>query len=117
MKAEDIIEGLNKHIEIRRDERGIENVGHIVLQREIIPHSSFKVYKTYKYTLWFTKRGKSYKVMKIQHTAKIPDGQEENMLREMNIMLSTSIFNWIGSDSYESVIKGEYNGVSEDKNE
>ena len=43
MKAEDIIEGLNKHIEIRRGERGIENVGHIVLQREIIPHSSFKV--------------------------------------------------------------------------
>lgn len=117
MKAEDIIEGLNLHIETRRSESGIENVGHIVLQKEIMPHSSFKVYKTYKYTLWFTKRGKSYKVITVQHTAKIPDGQEENMLREMNIMLSTSIFNWIGSDSYESVIKGEYNGVSEDKNE
>ena len=55
--------------------------------------------------------------MKIQHIAKVPDGQEENMLREMNIMLSTSIFNWIGSDFYEAVIKGEYNGVSEDRNE
>lgn len=117
MRAEDIIEGLNKHIEIRRGERGIENIGHIVLQREIIPHSPFKVYKTYKYTLWFTKRGKSYEVMKIQHTAKVPDGQEESMLREMNIMLSTSIFNWIGSGFYEAVIKGEYNGVSEDTNE
>lgn len=113
MKAEDIIEGLNKHIEIRRGERGIENVGHIVLQREIIPHSSFKVYKIYKYTLWFTKRGKSYEVMKIQHTAKVPDGQEENMLREMNIMLSNTIFNWIGSDFYEQVINGEYNGIKE----
>ena len=117
MKAEDIIEGLNKHIEIRRGERGSENAGHIVLQREIIPHSSFKVYKTYKYTLWFTKRGKSYKVITVQHIAKVPDGQEENMLREMNIMLSTSIFNWIGSNFYEAVIKGEYNGVSEDTNE
>lgn len=114
MKAEDIIEGLNKHIEIRRGERGIENVGHIVLQREIIPHSSFKVYKIYKYTLWFTKRGKSYEVMKIQHIAKVPDGQEE---KKMDIMLSTSIFNWIGSYFYEAVIKGEYNGVSEDTNE
>lgn len=113
MKAEDIIEGLNKHIEIRRDERGIENIGHIVLQREIIPHSSFKVYKTYKYTLWFTKRGKSYEVMRIQHTAKVPDGQEESILREMNIMLSTMIFNWIGSDFYEQVINGEYNGIKE----
>ena len=117
MKAEVVIEGLNKHIEIRRSERGIGNVGHIVLQREIIPHSSFKVYKIYKYTLWFTKRGKSYEVMEIQHTAKVPDGQGESMLREMNIMLRTLIFNWIGSDSYESVIKGEYNGVSKNINE
>lgn len=117
MKAEDIIEGLNKHIETRRSERGIENVGHMVLQKEIIPHSSFKVYKIYRYTLWFTKRGKSYKVMTAQHIAKVPDGQEENMLKEMNIMLSTLIFNWIGSDFYEVVIKGEYNGVSENANE
>ena len=117
MEAEDIIEGLNKHIETRRGERGIENVGHIVLQREIIPHSSFKVYKIYKYTLWFTKKGKSYRVITVQYTAEVPDGQEENVLREMNIRLSTLIFNWIGSYSYESVIKGEYNGVSEDTNE
>ena len=117
MKAEDIIEGLNKHIETRRSERGIENVGHMVLQKEIMPHSSFKVYKTYKYTLWFTKRGKSYKVIVLEHTAKVPDGQEESMLREMNIMLSNMIFNWIGSNFYEAVIKGEYNGVSEDTNE
>lgn len=117
MKAEDIIEGLNKHIETRRSERGIENVGHMVLQKEIIPNTSFKVYKTYKYTLWFTKRCESYKVIIAQHTAKVPDGQEENMLREMNIRLSTLIFNWIGSYSYEAVINGEYNGVSEDTNE
>lgn len=113
MKAEDIIEGLNRHIEIRRSERGIENAGHIVLQREIIPHSSFKVYKIYKYTLWFTKRGKSYRVMTVQHTAKVPDGQEENMNREMNIRLSDMIFNWIGSNFYEQVINGEYNGIKE----
>ena len=117
MKAEDIIEGLNLHIETKRKDRGIKTTGHLVLQKEIKPHSSFKAYKIYKYTLWFTKRGKSYEVMEIQHTAKVPDGQEENMLREMNIMLSTSIFNWIGSDFYESVIKGEYNGVSENTNE
>ncbi len=113
MKAEDIIEGLNKHIETRRSERGIENVGHMVLQKEIMPHSSFKVYKTYKYTLWFTKRGKSYKVIVLEHTAKVLDGQEENMNREMNIMLSDMIFNWIGSNFYEQVINGEYNGIKE----
>ena len=113
MKAEDIIEGLNKHIEIRRGERGIENVGHMVLQKEIMPHSSFKAYKIYKYTLWFAKKGKSYEVMVLEHTAKVLDGQEENMNREMNIMLSNMIFNWIGSDFYEQVINGEYNGIKE----
>ena len=113
MKAEDIIEGLNKHIETRRGERGIENVGHIVLQREIIPYSSFKVYKIYKYILWFTKRGKSYELMEIQHTSRVSGGQEESILRKMDIMLSTSIFNWIGSCFYEEVIKGEYNGIKE----
>ena len=117
MKAEDIIEGLNLHIETKRKDMGIKTTGHLVLQKEIMPHSSFKVYKIYKYTLWFTKKGKSYKVITVQHTAKVSDGQEENMLREMNIMLSASIFNWIGSDFYEAVIKGEYNGVSKDRNE
>ena len=55
--------------------------------------------------------------MKIQHIARVPGGQEESILRKMDIMLSTSIFNWIGSDFYEAFIKGEYNGVSKDTNE
>lgn len=117
MKAEDIIEGLNLHIETKRKDRGIKTIGHLVLQKEIMPHSSFKAYKIYRYTLWFAKKGKSYKVITVQHTAKVLDGQEENMLREMNIMLSTLIFDWIGSDFYEAVIKGEYNEVSENTNE
>ena len=117
MKAEDIIEGLNLHIETKRKDRGIKTTGHLVLQKEMMPHSSFKAYKIYKYTLWFAKKGKSYEVIVLEHTAKVLDGQEENMNRDMNIMLSNMIFNWIGSNFYEAVIKGEYNGVSEDTNE
>ena len=63
MKAEDIIEGLNLHIETKREDRGIKTTGHLILQKEIMPHSSFKAYKIYKYTLWFATRGKSYKVL------------------------------------------------------
>ena len=113
MKAEDIIEGLNLHIETKRKDRGIKTTGHLVLQKEIKPHSLFKAYKMYKYTLWFAKKSKSYEVMMLEHTAKILDGQEENMNRRMNIMLSNVIFNWIGSDFYEQVINGEYNGIKE----
>ena len=113
MKAEDIIEGFNLHIETKRKDRGIKTTGHLVLQKEIKPHSSFKVYKIYKYTLWFAKKDKSYEVMVLEHTARVLDGQEENMNREMNIRLSDMIFNWIGSDFYEQVINGEYNGIKE----
>ena len=117
MKAEDIIEGLNLHIETKRKDRGIKTTGHLVLQKEIMSHSSFKAYKIYKYTLWFVKKGKAYEVIVLQYTEKVLDGQEENMNRKMNIMLSNMIFNWIGSNFYEAVIKGEYNGVSENANE
>ena len=110
MIAEDIIEGLNRHIETKRKDKSIKTTGHLILQKEIMPHSSFKAYKIYKYTLWFVKKGKSYEVAVLEHTAKVLDGQEENMNREMNIMLSEFIFNWIGSNFYEQVIKGEYNG-------
>ena len=113
MKSEDIIEGLNRHIETKRKDKGIRATGHLVLQKEIMPHSSFKAYKIYKYTLWFTDKGKSYKVIVLQHTAKVLDGQEENMNREMNIMFSELLFNWIGSDYYSDVINGTYKGVEE----
>ena len=111
MKAEDIIEGLNLHIESKRKCKDIKTTGHLVLQREIVPNPSFKAYKTYKYTLWFTKRGKSYKVIVLEHIEKVLDGQEENMNRKMNIMLSNMIFDWIGSKFYEEIVQGTYKGI------
>ena len=113
MKLEDIIEGLNRHIETRREQEGIMATGHLVLQKEILPHSSFKAYKIYEHTLWFTQKGKSYKVIVLQHTAKVIDGQEENMNKEMNIMFSELLFNWIRSDYYMDVINGTYKGAEE----
>ena len=49
----------------------------------------------------------------LKHTAKVLDGQEENMNREMNIMFSELLFNWIRSDYYMDVIYGTYKGVEE----
>ena len=117
MKAEDIIEGLNQSIEDKRDALKIKTTGHLVLQRTVKPHQTFKAYKEYKFVVWFVKDSKKYRVIRLTWTAKVLDGQEETVLREINIRLSRLIFNWIGSDFYEAVIKGEYNGVSEDRNE
>ena len=113
MKAEDIVEGLNRHIEDKRSERGISSKGHLVLQRIIEPHPTFKAYKTYKAILWFVKGKNKYIIIKVSHSDKVLDGQEESMCQHINTELCRLIFNWIGSSFYEEVIKGEYNGIKE----
>lgn len=113
MKAEDIIEGLNQSIEDKRDALKIKATGHLVLQRTVKPHQTFKAYKEYEFIVWFVKGGKKYRVITVKETAKVIDGQEETMIRRMNVELSRLIFNWIGSDFYEQVINGEYNGIKE----
>lgn len=107
MGAEDIIEGLNKHIEAVRRAKGIKTTGHLVLQKEITPHQSFKIYKVYKYTLWFTNGSKSCRVLTIHNIARVPDGHEEIILKDMDTRLSMSLFNWINSTSYDNVVSGE----------
>ena len=113
MKAEDIIEGLNKSIEDKRGILNIKATGHLVLQRTVKPHQTFKAYKEYESIVWFVKGGKKYRIITVKETAKVLDGQEEIMIRRMNVELSRLIFNWIGSDFYEQVINGEYNGIKE----
>ena len=113
MKAEDIIEGLNQSIEDKRDTLKIKATGHLVLQRTVKPHQTFKAYKEYESIVWFVKGGKKYRVITVKETAKVLDGQEETMIRRMDVGLSRLIFNWIGSDFYEQVINGEYNGIKE----
>ena len=110
MKAEDIIEGLNRSIEDRRDTLRIKTTGHLVLQRTVKSHQTFKAYKEYESVIWFVKSGKKYRVITVKETAKVLDGQEETMMRRMNVELSRLIFNWIGSNFYEQVVKGEFNG-------
>lgn len=114
MKAEDIIEGLNRSIEDKREALKIKTTGHLVLQRTVKPHQTFKVYKEYEFVIWFVKSRKKYRVITVRETAKVLDGQEETIMREMNVKLSRMIFNWIGSNFYEQVIKGEYNGYADE---
>ena len=111
MKLEDIIEGLNRHIEGKRKSLGIDPIqGHLVLQKTIKPHSTFKAYKEYNFTIWFVKGRNRFVVLMLNHVARVVDGHEETLMKEMTIRLSEMIFNWMGSNFYEQVVKGEYNG-------
>lgn len=110
MKAEDIIEGLNLHIEDIRKVRHIETKGHLVLQRTIATNTVFKAYKTYKATVWFVKDRSKYAVISTDYTAKVLDSQEEKIERIINVNLCHDLFNWINSDYYNQVVEGVFKG-------
>lgn len=108
MRVEDIIEGLNKHIEYKRELLGVSTTGHLVLQKSSNPHPTFKAYKEYNYSVWFIKKGKKYRVITVNIVDKVLEGKEETMIRRMNIELCTNIFNLIGSEIYNQIVNGEY---------
>ena len=47
---------------------------------------------------------------------KVEEGETDSqaIIREMNVKLSKLIFNWIGCNFYEQVVKGEYNGYTDE---
>lgn len=109
MIIEDVIESLNKHIETKRLENGIKkDIGHLVLQKEILPHHTFKVYKNYRYTLWFIKNKKPYQVISFQQSHKVLKENEDDVTKKVDITFIELIFNWIGTNDYNKIIEGEY---------
>lgn len=109
MRIEDIIESLNRHIEDKRQLNKLDNLlGHLVLQKSITANSTFKAYKVISYTLWYVHIDKRYRVLHIQHTSKLLEGQEEKVIRDIEIRFMEMIFNWIGSSFYKEVINGTY---------
>ena len=108
MRVEDIIEGLNRHIEYKRELLGVNTTGHLVLQKSINPHPTFQAYKEYNYSVWFVKNRKKYRVITVNIVDKVLEGQEETMMRRMNTELCTNIFNLIGSEVYNQIVNGEY---------
>lgn len=112
MKIEDIIESLNRHIEDKRKKLNLDTkLGHLVLQRTIKPHETFKAYKEYNLTVWFIKGRYKCKVIVVNKVDKVTtDSQEELIMRQINMELCKMIFNLIESDFYEHIIKGEYYG-------
>lgn len=116
MKLEEIIEGLNRHIENKRKSLGINPLqGHLVLQKTVKSNDTFKAYKEYNFTIWFVKGRDRFVALMLNYRDRVIDGQEERIMKEMTIRLSEMIFNWIGSNFYEQVVKGEYNGYSDEQ--
>ena len=117
MKAEDIIEGLNNHIESTRNRLGLRSTGHLVLQRVVTQNTTFKAYKTYEVTLWYVDKQRKVKILSVNNTSKVIEGHDESIQRKLNIELCTLIFNWMESDNYLEILQGRYDTILEYKNE
>lgn len=108
MRVEDIIEGLNRHIEHIRKLNNIEFKSHLVLKKEVNTNPNFKAYKEYLYTVWNVSREGKNKVVHCVLMERVVAGHEESVQRKMAIELSEALFAWRGTDDFNKVIRGEY---------
>lgn len=110
MTGEDIIQALNGNIESKRKQDKINATGHLVLLRTTKTNPTFKAYKTYEAIIYFVAKRKKYRVLSCTLTAKVLDGQEERMKEDIDIKLINDIFNFIQTEYYNQIIRGEYYG-------
>ena len=108
MKIQDIIEGLNRHIEDTRKELGLQVKGHIVLHKTIEP-CKFKAYKKYIAELFYvgTKTKNKISLGKVDIVDKVLEGQEEKILSKVTVELVQLILKFVTSELFDNIIKGE----------
>ena len=113
MQIEDLIEAFNLTISQYRKLHNIDNKSHIVLQKNIEQNNTFKAYKTYVRTLWYVNSRNKYIIFKVSHTDKVLDGQEEKIIKAVDIQLAVALFEFMDTEYYDQVRKGEYYGGAE----
>ena len=113
MQIEDLIEAFNLTISQYRKLHNIDSKSHIVLQKNIEQNSTFRAYKTYVRTLWYVNGRNKYIIFKVSHTDKVLDGQEEKIIKAVDMQLSIALFEFMGTEYYNQIINGEYYGGAE----
>lgn len=114
MNAEDIVQILNNSIKETRKIKKIESNSHLVLLVTIDSNRPFKVYKTYKYTLYFINNKHKYKVFSSSLTAKVLKGQEDKMKKDIDTKFMYSLFDFLQTEYYNLIINGEYKGGADE---
>ena len=113
MQIEDLIEAFNLTISQYRRLHNIDNRSHVVLQKNIEQNGTFRAYKTYVRTLWYVNGRNKYIIFKVSHTDKVLDGQEEKIIRAVDMQLSIALFEFMDTEYYDQVRKGDYYGGAE----
>ena len=116
MKADVIVEGLNRCLEELREFKGISAKGHFVLKREVtIPASFTKTVKEFIDSLYFVKERKSYLILKKSFIGRSTSDEEENKCKfEADVLLSQALF-FLMSQSVvmDMMVEGRHDELAE----
>ena len=107
MKIEDVIEGLNRHIEHIRSINNINIKSHLVLKKTINTNPNFKAYKEYIYTVWNVSKEGKHQVAHCELLERVISGQEETFDRKISIELCEALFAWVCTEDFNKVVNGE----------
>ena len=113
MQIEDLIEAFNLTISQYRKLNNIDSKSHIVLQKNIEYNNTFKAYKTYVRTLWYVNGRNKDIIFKVSHTDKVLDGQEEKIIKAVDMQFTVALFEFIDTEYYDQIRRGEYYGGAE----
>jgi hypothetical protein len=102
-----ILEGLINHLNNKRLELNIKTNSHLVLHTTINPNPVVKLYKEYVSTIWYID-GKFKSILLISRVIGKTTEDDDSFNAKVNAKLASSIFNWIGSEEYQYVLRGEY---------
>lgn len=109
MKLEDIVRSLNMSINHSRVKNKLDKAkGFLVLQKSLSNKAVYKIYKEVDITLWFVNGRKKHRVLTYHEVRRIPDGQEEKEMGVAELEFTTSLFDLMGKEEYQKIIKGEY---------
>jgi hypothetical protein len=128
MTLEDVIESLNVHIlNKRRDLHILSNSQeHLVLQRVIEPHPTFKSYKRYEFILWVVGNDSKYRLLTLTkqvNMSDIPSYAQESFIKAtesefvtglFGLILDGKSFNKKDRTILEDIIYGEYLGYGDE---
>lgn len=103
-----IVEGLNRYIELERFKRNIVTDGHLILHKKVEENPVAKAYKAYEASVWYVKGKIKAKVATVKYSMRAVGDIEKEIDKILSIELSKALFTLVTSEIMGDIINGVY---------